>query len=217
MHPSRRLRLITFTTAAAFVLSGCASVYDPSAAAPPRWVRAPETTSTATTLVGQERAEAAWDYAVDFAFTHQFREELMDPQAPPTSQQLLAPMEGRMSPRAEVYWREQLSRADHGDHHARANLDALQFSGWSPDATITRPASRTMLLTQAIEDGVVDYDTDVAAIKVTFSYTATLRMSERGHLIGFNASNPVVYWLKPTPAGSFVIDGYEGELEISQG
>ena len=214
MHLPRPLRRLTLTLAAALALSGCAAVYDPDAAAPPLWVRQPEITQASVAAVGQEKADAAWRFAVDFAFGHQFREELMDPKAPPTTEQLTTPVIAALSPAAQPYWRQQVELAASGDNRARENLDALQFSGWRPDVAVTKPASNRMLLTQAIEKGKVDYDATDSAIKVSFAYTATLQMSARGHIIPFHAENPATYWLVPTPDGSFTIDSYQGALEI---
>ena len=214
MHLARPLRRLCFATAAAVTLSGCAAVYDPDAAAPPLWVRQPEVAPATVAAVGQEKADAAWRFAVDFAFRTQFREELMDPKVPPTTEQLTSPVIAALSPDAQPYWREQVALAASGDIRARENLDALQFSGWRNDVTVTKPASNKMLLTQAIEKGTVDYDATDAAIKVSFTYTATLQMSARGHVIPFHAENPATYWLTPTPDGSFTIDSYQGALEI---
>lgn len=214
MISRRLLRAAATLVAATLALTGCAAVYDPDAAAPARWVRDPEYTPEVVAAVGQDVATAAWQFATDFAFTHQFREELMDPDAPPTADQLTHPVIDHLTDRAKPYWTDQVTRAVRGDMRAVENLDVLQFSGWEERVEVTMPGSNDLNLTQAIEGGRVDWDADAAEITVRFDYNASFQMSARGHLINFHAVNKPTYWLAQQPGGGFKIDGFEGGLRI---
>ena len=214
-----RLRLLGSLLLAALLaltLTGCATVYDPDAVTPVRWVRDPSYSAAVVEAVGADEAAAAWRFAVDFALTHQFQEDLMDPAHPPTADQLARTVLDDLSETAKPYWTEQAALAVQGDSTARGNLNVLQFSGWSPRAQVTKPGRDTMLRTQAIERGAVDYDATTEEITVRFSYRAIVQMSAQGRPVRLHAKNRPTYWLARQPAGGHLIDSYQGSLVIDE-
>ena len=199
-----RLRLLGSLLLAALLpltLTGCATVYDPDAVTPARWVREPSYSAAVVDAVGA---------------AHQFQEDLMDPAHPPTADQLARTVLDDLSETAKPYWTEQAALAVQGDSTARGNLNVLQFSGWSPRAQVTKPGRDTMLRTQAIERGAVDYDATTEEITVRFSYRAIVQMSAQGRPVRLHAKNRPTYWLARQPAGGHLIDSYQGSLVIDE-
>lgn len=214
-----RFRVLAATALAALLapsLTGCATVYDPDAVTPPRWIREPEYTSAAVAAVGQEEAAQAWQFAVNFALTHQFQEDLMDPGRPPTAERLSHTVLDDLSDTAKPYWNEQAHRAADGDQAARGNLNVLQFSGWGEHTEVSKPSRTEMLRTQAIERGIVDYDADSEEITVRFSYRAIVEMSAQGRPVRLHAKNRPTYWLERGASGGYLIDSYLGSLSIDE-
>ena len=140
----------------------------------------------------------------------------MDPAHPPTADQLARTVLDDLSETAKPYWTEQAALAVQGDSTARGNLNVLQFSGWSPRAQVTKPGRDTMLRTQAIERGAVDYDATTEEITVRFSYRAIVQMSAQGRPVRLHAKNRPTYWLARQPAGGHLIDSYQGSLVIDE-
>ncbi|QIK72515.1 hypothetical protein G7070_09845 [Propioniciclava coleopterorum] len=202
--------------AAAVLLSGCAAMVDPEAAAPSLWVREPEYDAEVVTAVGADVARAAWEFSVDFALTHQFREELMDPERRPTSEALISPVIGQLTPLAQQYWRDEVDRALRGEPVARENLDVLMFSGWEADAEIQKPARGQVVTSQAIERGRVGLEGETGLISVRFAYRAGLEMAARGHPVTFAARNEPVHYLERQTDGTFRIARYSGRLDVKQ-
>lgn len=217
IHISRRSAVRgAATVAAAVLLSGCASMVDPDAAAPSRWVREPEYDAELVAAVGADVARAAWEFSVDFTLTHQFREELMDPERRPTADALTSPVIGHLTPLAQQYWRDEVDRSVRGEPVARENLDVLMFSGWEDDSQIQKPARGQMVVSQAIQRGRVELETETGLITVRFSYQAGLEMAARGHPVTFSARNEPVHYLERQSDGTFRIARYSGRLEVKQ-
>ena len=134
----------------------------------------------------------------------------------PGADQLARTVLDDLSETAKPYWTEQAALAVQGDSTARGNLNVLQFSGWSPRAQVTKPGRDTMLRTQAIERGAVDYDATTEEITVRFSYRAIVQMSAQGRPVRLHAKNRPTYWLARQPAGGHLIDSYQGSLVIDE-
>lgn len=214
-----RARAAGLAVVVAGLLSGC--TVNPDDVVPQRYVEATTVTPEAAEFVGEDRARAAAEAAIEFTLAHGTDPALIDPQKGDYSAaELTDGVVDAMTPELATVWRGLVADALTGDAHAANSLDGLQLHSLQ-EPTWHRPDTGDFITSQQVTDIEVapaeSRDGSVPAaqtVLVTLQHRTFAHVDTDKNPVDVIITRDMTYWMTPDPRDRWLISSYEGPFTV---